>query len=252
MDYLKIYESIIKNAKLENRKRHQGIYYENHHILPKCLNGTDDEDNLVLLTGKEHFICHKILTVLYPNNRKIALAFHKMAFSGRDYGITCRDYERARQLISEIPVSLEQREKIGKRTRGKSYEELYGEKAEEQKEKRRQALLGKKHTKERRKKNSESHKGNIPWNRGLTKETDERVAQYVNSKPKSPYKKYILTTPENKEYIFLDKSELILFFEEHNNQYKYGSNFRINVLNLIKGGERKGYKIIKIKRNNGN
>lgn len=40
-------------------------------------------------------------------------------------------------------------------------------------------FYGKHHTMESKKKNSDSCKGRIPWNNGLTKETDERVKKYV-------------------------------------------------------------------------
>ena len=66
MDHQKIYENIILIAKSKNRQKLNKndidyVYYENHHIIPKCLNGNDDENNLVLLTAKEHYVCHKLL-----------------------------------------------------------------------------------------------------------------------------------------------------------------------------------------------
>jgi|AntAceMinimDraft_18_1070375.scaffolds.fasta_scaffold08245_2 hypothetical protein len=134
MNYQRIYDEIINNAICENRVKHNGIYYENHHILPKCLSGTNDDYNLVLLTGREHFVCHKLLTKLYPDNRKIALAFHKMSFSKKEgYKISSRDFERARELISEIPVSEETKNKI----RGRKH-------TKEEREKISKALIGKK------------------------------------------------------------------------------------------------------------
>jgi hypothetical protein len=42
----------------------------------------------------------------------------------------------------------------------------------------REAHKGKKLSEEHKKKLSEAHKGKIPWNKGLTKETDERVKKY--------------------------------------------------------------------------
>lgn len=66
MNHQNIYNSIIENAKSKNRIKLKKnninyVYYETHHILPKCLNGSNDKDNLVLLTAKEHYICHKLL-----------------------------------------------------------------------------------------------------------------------------------------------------------------------------------------------
>ena len=34
---------------------------ECHHIIPKSFGGSEDKDNLVLLTPKEHFLAHKLL-----------------------------------------------------------------------------------------------------------------------------------------------------------------------------------------------
>lgn len=42
MDYKKLYNSIVANATLEKRRKKNGVYYEKHHIQPKCLGGTND------------------------------------------------------------------------------------------------------------------------------------------------------------------------------------------------------------------
>jgi NUMOD3 motif len=115
MNHQNIYESIIKKAKFENRIKHNGIYYENHHIIPRCLNGNDNDENLVLLTAKEHYVCHKLLTYIYKGNRKIALAFQYMTINKRGYPISSRDYAYARELIVSIPISEETRQKMKNR-----------------------------------------------------------------------------------------------------------------------------------------
>jgi hypothetical protein len=118
MNYIKIYNDIIKISKLKNRKKLYKkdpfyIYYEKHHIFPRCLGGNDEESNLVLLTAKEHFIAHKLLTYIYPNNRKIACAFHRMTY-GKKLGIniSSRDYKYAIELIRSIPVLLSTKKKL--------------------------------------------------------------------------------------------------------------------------------------------
>lgn len=127
MNYQKIYLNIIKKAKSQNRIRASKykrkkykidfIYYENHHIIPKCLGGTDEETNLVLLTAKEHFICHKLLTYIYKGNRKIAYAFHRMAFSQKENRkISSRDYSYAIELIKTTFISEETRKKMKGKT----------------------------------------------------------------------------------------------------------------------------------------
>ena len=69
MNYRKIYMKIIKRAKNENRQKGLGTYYEEHHILPKSLFPLWEKEkrNLVLLTAREHYICHMMLTKIYGN-----------------------------------------------------------------------------------------------------------------------------------------------------------------------------------------
>lgn len=74
MNYEKIYNAIIKKA----RERTIDEYTESHHIIPKCLNGTDDKTNLVNLTPEEHFLCHVLLVKVYPNDKNLILAVSKM------------------------------------------------------------------------------------------------------------------------------------------------------------------------------
>ena len=44
MNYKNIYDKIINHRKLNEVIG----YRENHHIIPRCLGGTDDKENLVL------------------------------------------------------------------------------------------------------------------------------------------------------------------------------------------------------------
>ena len=61
--YMKWYCDLIISRQNSHRKKSRDIYYENHHILPKCLypDLTKEKNNLVLLTPKEHFIAHLLL-----------------------------------------------------------------------------------------------------------------------------------------------------------------------------------------------
>lgn len=60
--YLKWYKNIITNTKYENRVKGEE-YYESHHVIPKSLRKDLEKEtnNLVLLTAREHFICHLLL-----------------------------------------------------------------------------------------------------------------------------------------------------------------------------------------------
>lgn len=43
-------------------------YTEKHHIIPRCLGGSDEQENIVKLTAREHYIAHLLLTKMFPNN----------------------------------------------------------------------------------------------------------------------------------------------------------------------------------------
>lgn len=81
--YKKVYNKIIRRAKKRGLDKNslEG-YYEKHHIVPKCLGGDNKKDNLVLLTAKEHFIAHRILYRLHPDNYKLLMAVIAMLSPG--------------------------------------------------------------------------------------------------------------------------------------------------------------------------
>ena len=64
--YKKWYTSIVSNAKL----RTINGYKERHHIIPVSLGGSDNKENLVDLTAREHFICHWLLVKIYSGEAK--------------------------------------------------------------------------------------------------------------------------------------------------------------------------------------
>lgn len=106
MDWRKVHDSIIFKGKSSGRYRGDGNYYEGHHILPKCLGGKKNKENMVLLTAREHYIVHKLLYELNPNNKSFLYAVHRMTHSKnykhkRDYRISAREYERLRIACSE-------------------------------------------------------------------------------------------------------------------------------------------------------
>lgn len=70
MNYKRIHDSIIENAKVRILKG----YKEKHHIIPRCMGGNDDESNLVFLTPEEHYVIHQLLVKIYPNNHSLIKA----------------------------------------------------------------------------------------------------------------------------------------------------------------------------------
>ena len=80
MNYSNIYNDLIASRRLLNRKSIKNGTLEKHHILPKSLGGTNDKNNLVYLTVREHFVAHLLLTKMYSgkDKAKMIFAFAKM------------------------------------------------------------------------------------------------------------------------------------------------------------------------------
>ena len=75
MNYQRIYDNLVLKA--VQRGKPDG-YFEKHHIVPKCVGGTNAKSNLVFFTAKEHFIAHKVLTKIYPSTPGIWYALVAM------------------------------------------------------------------------------------------------------------------------------------------------------------------------------
>jgi hypothetical protein len=74
--YSQWYCNIVDRAK--SRALDGSFYTEKHHIVPRSLGGNNEKNNLVRLTGREHFICHWLLTKMTQGN-----AQHKMIYALR-------------------------------------------------------------------------------------------------------------------------------------------------------------------------
>lgn len=106
--YKKWYFNIINN-RLKNPKLDE--YTESHHIVPRCLGGTDEKSNLVELTAREHYICHLLLTSIFPQMsveyKKMWKAFALMTWcksknQNRNYKINSKIYEKLKFEFSKI------------------------------------------------------------------------------------------------------------------------------------------------------
>jgi len=146
MNYQKIYNQIIERAKKENRVKNKGTYYEAHHIIPKCMGGEgkyhqwSTHPNIILLTPREHFLCHMLLSKVHPNNEKLKYALWSMCNKNNlkklSYNITPKTYEILKHQQSEVHK---------KNRTGKKH-------SEETKQKQRNAKLGIKQSEEHKQK----------------------------------------------------------------------------------------------------
>jgi hypothetical protein len=170
--YTRAYHALVesrKNRALEG-------YTEIHHIVPKCLGGTNDKSNLICFTAREHFIAHLLLVKAVKNpeaRSKMAFALTRLVHGNlKNYTNNSRTYQYIQELNSEasskrnkrwwsqltseersamrtgkknsrygVEVKQSTRDKIGKANKGK------------------QPRLGIFHTEESKRKMSENRKG---------------------------------------------------------------------------------------------
>jgi hypothetical protein len=96
MNYLYHYKSIIRRAQCQNRIKGCNEYFEQHHIIPKCLGGSNKKVNLVLLTAREPFVCHLLLwrwsLKRYGSNHNITFKLHCPLIFWKEK--TNREYEK--------------------------------------------------------------------------------------------------------------------------------------------------------------
>lgn len=92
------------------------------------MGGTDDNNNLCLLTAREHFLCHLLLTKMIDHSdkkllRKVSSAFIKMAYSSTKYQkerqIRSRDFAYVRKNNSDICKHIQTGKKLSDKTREK-------------------------------------------------------------------------------------------------------------------------------------
>jgi hypothetical protein len=171
MNYKKIYNQLIDRAQSENRQKGSGVYFERHHIIPKCLGGTNDKSNLILLTAREHYIAHKLLCEIYPIEIKLHYALWRMMNPQnlkhkRNYIVSSKEYSRCKHLQQSIVQQL------GKQNKGKSVN----------------------HSIETREKISNAIKGRVPWNKGksglsrgpMSDEHKLNISKSLKNKKKPP------------------------------------------------------------------
>lgn len=75
--YRNLYIKLIQKCKSFSSNDLSG-YTEKHHILPRCLNGDDSNDNLIEMPVRYHIMAHILLYTAYPDNFKLAKAVQMM------------------------------------------------------------------------------------------------------------------------------------------------------------------------------
>jgi hypothetical protein len=96
--YFKLIDNAITRQPIQD-------YTEKHHIIPKCFGGINHKSNIAVLTAREHFICHLLLTKMCTglHKRKMTFALWRMVHGNKSqdrYSITNRQYLKVKEIMA--------------------------------------------------------------------------------------------------------------------------------------------------------
>src|SRR5262245_60732436 len=118
MNYQRHYDLLMERAKMRCLEG----YTETHHILPRCLGGTNDKNNLAVLTPEEHYVEQQLLVKLYPDNTKLLWAASNMTGNTRTHARNNKLYGWLRRKLAEKMrtriISPETRAKLSQSKQG--------------------------------------------------------------------------------------------------------------------------------------
>lgn len=187
MNYKKHYNLLIERA----RNRVLDCYTERHHVMPKCMGGSNDADNLVDLTAEEHYVAHQLLVKMYPGVRGLIYAANQMTGNAHGHRSNNKSYGWLRRKCSEV-------------MKGDTYEERYGkERATIIKRNRSKALKGKPKSKAHKKALVEAWKRRVITDEARRKmsESGKRTSQNKSARRKRAEKmasEWLITDPQGK------------------------------------------------------
>jgi ribonucleotide reductase alpha subunit len=150
--YYRWYFSIIEAA----RSRGLHTYTEKHHIIPKSFGGSNESNNIVALTAREHFICHLLLvkfTVEKYKSKMITAAFNMV-------------HMNKQKVNSRIYEKLKFQHKNNMKLNNPMHNPITRQKLSETNKGKPSSRKGKTLSLESRKIISEKAKGREPWNKG--------------------------------------------------------------------------------------
>ena len=79
--YTKLYFKIIEAAKCNIKEVNDGK--QTHHIIPRCMGGSDEPNNLIVLTYKQHRVCHRLLINMTIGETKYKMIYAYKFFNSK-------------------------------------------------------------------------------------------------------------------------------------------------------------------------
>lgn len=169
-------------------------YFEKHHIVPKCLGGTDDKENIIWLTPQEHYTAHMLLALENPDNLSLVMAWNAMSHwkhNDRNIVISDDEYAILKKLRSDVVSkkqtgennsfygkthSEETRKKLSISSTGRPIPQSAKDKLSKNRTGENNPFYRCKHTEESLEKISQSSKDS--WNKNKEKYLADRLARH--------------------------------------------------------------------------
>ena len=186
--YSELYFYLTRSRQILGRKKNKerNPYFEDHHIIPKCFQGSNKKENKVLLLAREHFIAHKLLVEMYEDGwkkDKMIQALWNMCRKGKNQKriYTAKEYEEVRILFAQFQSKFMKNFKPTEETKKKQSKSLTGKKRApftiEHKNNLSKSMMGEKNPNFGKEKSPSTKKkmsiaqkgkklGKIPWNKG--------------------------------------------------------------------------------------
>jgi len=89
----------------KKKSKKAGVYGENHHIIPKCIDESliKEPTNLVFLLPEEHYVAHQLLAKMYPKHYGLIETACKMTVSSKYHNrINNKLYSWLRKRILDL------------------------------------------------------------------------------------------------------------------------------------------------------
>ena len=158
------YNEFIQNI-LDTRGRFgvpDGEYKERHHILPKCMGGNNDKENLIDLYPQEHYEAHRLLALENPHDSLLNYVWGMMTnritkqFTNSDEVVSKEDYDETRRALAKYLSEVhkgqsfteEHKRKISEALKGREFSEEHKNNISRNHYKGPNAMKGKHHTQE--------------------------------------------------------------------------------------------------------
>lgn len=100
LNYKNIYDQLIADRRLNPPS--EAEYVEVHHILPRCMGGTDEPQNLIRLRPEDHFFAHLLLAKIYGGRLWAAVNMMGGVLRSRCRKLPAIDARRSRVRYSKL------------------------------------------------------------------------------------------------------------------------------------------------------